>query len=189
MTTNASTVPPGWHPDPSNPSGALRWWDGSAWTTHTHAVAPSVPPAVATPAAVLPTQPQPVVPAWPGGTATITPNYSTPSYGSASNTTASNTTANYGGANYGTANYGGANFGGGTYAPANMTFAQRNRHSLTAIGVVALYVLLAVTTRFVLIGIVPIMLSVRAIKAKETLAPAAVAAAVIAVLVAFVALQ
>ena len=36
---------------------------------------------------------------------------------------------------------------------------------------VALYVLLAITTRFVLIGILPILMSVRAIKAKETLAP------------------
>jgi hypothetical protein len=70
-----------------------------------------------------------------------------------------------------------------------MTFAKRNRHSLTAIAVVAAYVLLAVTTHFVLIGIVPIMLSVRAIKAKETLAPAAVIAAVIAVVVALAALH
>lgn len=146
MTTNANTVPPGWHPDPSNPGGALRWWDGSAWTTHTHQGAPSAPQAVA-PAA-----------AWPAGGA-IAPTY------------------------------GGATYGGTTYAPANVTFAQRNRHSLTAIGVVALYVLLAMTTHFVLIGIVPVMLSIRAIKAKETLAPAAVAAALIAVVVAFTALS
>jgi len=25
-------TPPGWHPDGS---GGLRWWDGSAWTSHT----------------------------------------------------------------------------------------------------------------------------------------------------------
>ena len=131
---NTAAAPPGWHPDPSNPGGALRWWDGTAWTTHTHPVAASAPQAVAI-------------------------------------------TSNYGNANYGS-----------TYAPANLSFAQRNRHSLTAIGVVALYVLLAATTHFVLIGIVPVMLSVRAIKAKETLAPAAVAAAVIAVVVAFAAL-
>lgn len=53
----------------------------------------------------------------------------------------------------------------------------------------ALYILLAMTTHFVLIGILPVLMSVRAIKAKETLAPAAVAAAVVAVLVAFAALQ
>jgi hypothetical protein len=93
--------------------------------------------------------------AWPGGSATITPNHGAPSYGS------------------------------GVYAPATLSFAKRNSHSLTAIGVVVLYVLLAVTTHFVLIGIVPVLLSVRAIKAKEVLAPAAV----VAVLVAFAALR
>ncbi|HEY3925513.1 MAG TPA: DUF2510 domain-containing protein [Acidothermaceae bacterium] len=134
MTMNTTAATPGWHPDPSNPGGALRWWDGSAWTTHTHPAAPNAPQSFATPALV----PQPYA-----------------------------------------------------YAPtaANMTFAKRNRHSLTAIAVVAAYVLLAVTTHFVLIGIVPIMLSVRAIKAKETLAPAAVIAAVIAVVVALAALH
>ena len=128
-------------------------------------------------------QPQAVAPAWSGGSATITPNPGTPNYG-----TATYGTPSYGTPSYGTANYGGANYGGSPYARANGTFAQRNRHSLTAIGVVALYVLLAMTTHFVLIGIVPVMLSIRAIKAKETLAPAAVAAAVIAVVVAFAAL-
>lgn len=161
MTTNTNAAPPGWHPDPSNPGGALRWWDGSAWTTHTHQAAPNALQAVATVAFALPTQagaPAPARP-WPGGGATIVPNY------------------------------GGASYGGSAYASANVSFAQRNRHSLTAIGVVALYVLLAMTTRFVLIGIVPVMLSIRAIKAKETLAPAAVAAAVVAVVVAFAALK
>jgi hypothetical protein len=170
MTTNTTAAPAGWHPDPANPSGALRWWDGNAWTTHTHPVAANAPQAVAAPASVLPMQPAvTAAPSWPGGSTTITPNSSTASYGNAT--------------------YGAAGYGGGTYAPANVTFAQRNRHSLTAIGVVVLYVLLAVTTHFVLIGIVPVMLSVRAIKAKETLAPAAVAAAVVAVLVAFAARQ
>jgi Protein of unknown function (DUF2510) len=148
MTMNTTTAPPGWHPDPSNPSGALRWWDGSAWTTHTHPAIAAAPRVAATSAA-----------AWQAGSATITPNHV------------------------------GASHGSTAYASANVSFAQRNRHSLTAIGVVALYVLLAVTTHFVLLGIFPVLLSVRAIKAKETLAPAAVAAAVVAVLVAFAALQ
>lgn len=32
---NASgAAPAGWHPDPSDPSGGLRWWDGDRWTQH-----------------------------------------------------------------------------------------------------------------------------------------------------------
>ncbi|MCD0481400.1 DUF2510 domain-containing protein [Streptacidiphilus sp. ASG 303] len=34
MTT--ATTPPGWYPDPHG-AAALRWWDGSQWTGHTHA--------------------------------------------------------------------------------------------------------------------------------------------------------
>jgi uncharacterized protein DUF2510 len=155
MTTN--TAPPGWHPDPSNPGGALRWWDGNAWTTHTQQAPPGAPAVAASP--VHPSQ----------GAATITPSYGSGSYGAAS--------------------YGSASYGGGTYAPAQVSFARRNQQSLTAIGIVVLYVLLAMTTHFVLIGILPVLMSIRAIRAKETLAPAAVAAAVIAVLVAFAALR
>lgn len=39
MPTN--TTPPGWFPDQSD-SAQLRWWDGQAWTEHTHPVNPAV---------------------------------------------------------------------------------------------------------------------------------------------------
>jgi hypothetical protein len=51
MSSNDAT--PGWHPDPANPAGSLRWWDGVRWTDETKplqfATAPSgnrVAPAV-----------------------------------------------------------------------------------------------------------------------------------------------
>lgn len=30
-----TATPPGWYPDPGHPTG-WRWWDGSAWSSHTH---------------------------------------------------------------------------------------------------------------------------------------------------------
>ncbi len=32
---DASAAAPGWHPDPTGVPGRLRWWDGTAWTSHT----------------------------------------------------------------------------------------------------------------------------------------------------------
>ena len=76
----------------------------------------------------------------------------------------------------------------GMQRPANLSFAQRNSVSLIAIGVVALYILLAVSTHIVLLGIFPVLMSVRAIKRREALAPFAVIAALVAVGVAIIAL-
>jgi hypothetical protein len=61
---------------------------------------------------------------------------------------------------------------------------QRNRLTLTAIAVVAVYVLLAATTRVVLLGIFPLLLSYRAFRRGETLAPIALICAIIAVVIA-----
>jgi Protein of unknown function (DUF2510) len=86
------------------------------------------------------------------------------------------------------ASYGGTGYSMGMQRPANLSFTQRNSLSLIAIGVVALYILLAVSTHVVLLGIFPILMSVRATKRREALAPVAVIAALIAVSVAIIAL-
>jgi membrane protease YdiL (CAAX protease family) len=45
----SDAVPPaGWYPDPERP-GALRWWDGAAWTEHRHRREPPGPVAAAAP--------------------------------------------------------------------------------------------------------------------------------------------
>jgi hypothetical protein len=61
-----------------------------------------------------------------------------------------------------------------------------NHYALITLGVVALYIVIAVETRFVVIGILPLGLSLRSKRAGEPLAPVAIAAAVIAILVALV---
>jgi hypothetical protein len=128
------TVPPGWHPDPTNPGGAVRWWDGTAWTSH----AQQIPPAAAAPYG-SPAAPNP----------------------------------------YGAMAY-------GQIAPS---FAKRNSKSLTAIAVVAVYIVLALSTGIVFIGILPVLMAVRATKRKEQLAPVAIVAAVVAVAVALLAFR
>lgn len=39
--------PSGWYPDPYGVPGLLRWWDGAAWTEHTHAEPTATAPAAA----------------------------------------------------------------------------------------------------------------------------------------------
>lgn len=47
MADNPQSTPAAWYPDPQNPS-QLRYWDGSAWTSHFHPI-PQSPPAGAAP--------------------------------------------------------------------------------------------------------------------------------------------
>jgi hypothetical protein len=67
------------------------------------------------------------------------------------------------------------------------SFAQRNRASLTAVVVSAIYVALAFSSGVVLFGILPVLMCVRAFQRRETLAPLSAIAAVVAVAVAIIA--
>jgi len=49
--------------------------------------------------------------------------------------------------------------------------------------VAALYIIIAISTRFVFFGIFPLLLSVRAWQARETLAPLAIAVTAVAIIV------
>jgi hypothetical protein len=83
------------------------------------------------------------------------------------------------GAGYGVA--GGVRRRGGLFTNSKSPFVRRNQASLTGVGFAAIYVVVAATTGFVLIGIVPVMMCMRAFQRKEPLAPLAAVAAVVAV--------
>jgi hypothetical protein len=61
------------------------------------------------------------------------------------------------------------------------SFWSRNQASLTATGAAAVYVAIAIGAHFVLLGILPVLMCVRAFQRKETLAPLALVAAIVAV--------
>jgi Protein of unknown function (DUF2510) len=154
-----STTPPGWHPDPSGPSGTLRWWDGSAWTAHTHQTAPAGAAPTALPTASAGWSSSGTAPAA-GYAQAYTPGY-TPGF---------------------TAGYPAA------ARPAQQSFGTANKLTLIAMAVVAAYVVIALATGVVFLGIFPVLLAFRATKRKEPLAPLAIVAAVVAIGVALVAL-
>jgi Protein of unknown function (DUF2510) len=140
-------TPPGWHPDPADPSSSMRWWDGARWTSDVRPVAPPPPSPFAGPAgwSEIP-GPAGAPPGW---------------YGPA---------------------------GPPPWSGTEVSFARRNQRSLTAAGVAALYIIIAVTAHFVLFGIFPLILSIRAWQARETLAPLAIAVTAVALLVGIVGL-
>ena len=76
-----------------------------------------------------------------------------------------------------------------SYPMGQPSFGHANQQSLTAMGVSALYLVLAAATHIFLLGIVPIILSVRAVSRREKLAPFAVLAAVVALVVGIAALR
>lgn len=168
--------PAGWHPDPGAPGQAVRWWDGSRWTEHTQPVAPAPPAAFpGTPPAAFPGTPSSGVGFAAGQ---VPPGGARPSAGMVPYPGAAPQPA--------------PPFHPGpgvpmvpTFRPAKKSFAQGNAMAFAAIGVAALYLVLAAVTHIVFIGIVPVVLAIRALQQRETLAPLALVAAIVAVVVGF----
>ncbi len=169
MDTAASTATPaaGWFADPHKPE-SLRWWDGARWTQHVHPGA-AAQPAPAAHSSYAPAA-QSVHPA------------ATQSYAAA----AQSSYAAAAQPSYAAAAQGGA------YAVTPMQAAalaaaspesliDSNPKSLLAIAFSLGYLAIALTTGVVILGAVPALLSFRAMKRGEKLAPMAILAAVITV--------
>jgi Protein of unknown function (DUF2510) len=69
------------------------------------------------------------------------------------------------------------------WSGGQVSFTRRNQRSLTAAGVATVYIVVAVAFHLVFFGILPLILSIRAWQARETLAPVAIALTVIAILI------
>lgn len=190
--TTADPVP-GWYPDPGGQANAVRWWDGSQWHHQTHPM-PAVTAAGAMGAGYG--QPQPGFAQQPG--------FGQPAgYGPppAYNPPLSDHERRMRG--YGAQPYPGAGMPGqqSRYAstpalrarrrmgPVGGSFASRNSNSLITLVVGAIYVAIALSTHFFLIGIVPLLSAMRAMQRRETLAPLAIIAAIVVIVVAVVSLQ
>jgi uncharacterized protein DUF2510 len=189
---SSSVAPPGWHPDPSNPTGAFRWWDGTAWTAHTQ---PAPAPVTPAPVPTAPVAPVTYGSAYVADTSAAAPsayaqtgNVPAQSYGNPYGTVPP-PAQSYGNPYATTTASGGTHYPAGFGGPANLSFAKQNSLALIAMGVAALYILIAMTSHVVIMGVIPVMLSIRAFKRREQLAPVALVAAIIAVVVAFAALR
>jgi hypothetical protein len=178
--TQTQTPPAGWYPDPAG-SGGQRWWNGMAWSDH---VQPAVAASVPTHSPVAAQQPQPQAEAQ----ATVVPE------------TLATTTALQGVSEAQYTPMGADIVPGASSTPGAMPHSwamntsmagsrSDNQFAYVAFGFSAFYILLAIMTHFVLIGVVPVLMAVRSLKAQEKLAPYAMGVAILTVVVSFVTLS
>jgi hypothetical protein len=159
----SESPPPGWYADPQG-LAAYRWWDGLTWTAHTSAGQPA------------------------------TPSAQQSYYGQAETTVAAPPTqypqAQYPHAQYPHAQYPHAQYPQTQYPPSQFrptpqpSGVERNRYAFITLGIVACYVLIAWKAHIFVLGILPVVMSVRSKSRNEPLAPVAIVAAAVALLVA-----
>jgi hypothetical protein len=192
----------GWHQDPSDPA-RLRWWDGAQWTEHTQPMPPTGPASSGTqPGWGVPGSG--ATPPFYGGPADASGHpgygqqgYGQPGYGGPSGYQGQTPYGGHPGAPgrpaYGNQQPGGygrrrGRFNIGPIQPGS-GFRQRNSLSIGAIAVSVIYIAVASLVHIVLLGIVPLLYSVRAVQRKEALAPVAVAAAILTLVLSVAALH
>ncbi|MEH3053265.1 MAG: DUF2510 domain-containing protein [Patulibacter minatonensis] len=176
----------GWFPDPHAPN-FLRWWDGAQWTQHVHPAAPAAG-AAHQGAALRPAQPFAHGAASSPASHTGAPQHGQSgifspglvagqAHGAHGRPTMSGAAAAVGsGVGASGVDAVGARLSGG-----DESIFRANPKSFLAVIVSAIYLLLAITSGIVLIGIVPAFAAFHAVERREKLAPIAVLAAVLAV--------
>ena len=159
-TTTAATPTAGWFSDPHLPE-TLRWWDGASWTHHVHPPAqPAAPVQSYAPAA------QAYAPAA-HAYAPAAQSYAPVAQSYAPVAQSYDAT--------------GQPYSGLIQsAPSTGSLMEANPKSMVAIGFSVGYLLLALTSGILLLGVVPALFTVRAFNGKEKLAPLALLATVIA---------
>ncbi len=177
---------PGWYPDPGG-AAPYRWWDGQAWTTATHDGGTAAPQQAA-PAAVAPTTP--AAPQYGAAQTGYTPN---PMFGGGATQGAALPGQTAGieapATAYGTKSPFDSQ-GQSSYASLmrsqqvqNNTFWHQNQTAMWTFIVTAIYIFIALSTGFGIIGFVPAALAYRSQVRGEPLALLAIGAAVIAVII------
>ena len=156
--------PPGWYADPHG-APIYRWWDGQAWTEYTSGPGPAVPAAQAY-----------GTPSTPAYATPSTSAYTAPAYGTPTPTGVS------------TGSYWGDATAELRPAPKHRPVTpgsswDSNQKAFLTFGIVVVYIFIAVTAHVYILGVLPLMLSLRSKGNNEPLAMYAISAAAIAVIV------
>ncbi len=178
--TAEGNPPPGWHKDPYNPDTHLRWWDGSTWSDN---ISPITTPTDTS--STYSSQPQ-----------SLPPSFSSP-YPDSSNTgytQNANVQSPYVQSPYVQSPYvapgvgnarGGAPLPRNNYAGGSSSVFSSNHYSVLAFIFAGVYMLLAITTHFIILGIIPLAMSIRAMASSEKLAPFALGCSILVFIINF----
>lgn len=178
---------PGWYPDPGGVA-PYRWWNGQAWTAATHDGSTSAATQQTAAAPAVPTQPATTPGYATTPAATPTPGYAaTPGFG-VPDPQAVAAAAQQGPATaYGTKSPFDSQGVAYSQRPASRAASNslwhQNQAAMWTFIVTAIYIFIALATGIGIIGIVPVAMAIRSQSRGEPLAPLAIGAAVIAVVI------